>query len=147
MRKPPPASGRMKKGEPSRNKKGSSLRKRVNKAAKDLGKTLNVTLSAEHIAEVLTTIYFGSHADVDRLATDETQFGRSYAAKLAQHGFQNADLTIFKALTEMVIGKPKERTSMELTGKDGKALEVHTRDELLATAMALRKQVDSLGDD
>jgi len=141
----PPASGRMKKGE-TRNPKGSSAKARAIAKAR--------RMSADDLADLTSLLLTGNKDRIAEVAQDpDSNFMQVLTAKLLVECYKKGDISIYKAILDRVIGKPKESKSVELTGKDGAALDLTmtrtdmTMEEKQARADALAQARKAVGED
>lgn len=115
MPNPKPKGGRpMVKGE-TRNPKGSSAK------ARNVGKIR--ALTAAQVAEIGSLILTGTRDDLTAVGADPgAPFIQVWFAGLAIKSLQKGDASIFKAILDRIVGKPKE--SVEVTGAAGGALNI-----------------------
>jgi len=111
-------------------------------------------MTADDLADLTSLLLTGDRDHIAKVAQDtNSNFMQVLTAKLLVDCYKKGDISIYKAILDRVIGKPKESKSLELTGKDGAALDFNiTRqdmslEEKIARADALAKARQEAGDD
>lgn len=145
MPRKPPITGRIKKGE-TRNPKGSSAKSRA------LAKVRRMT--ADDLADLTSLLLTGNRDTIKDVAEDpKSSFMQVLTAKLLVDCYKRGDISIYKSILDRVVGAPRQSKSVELTGKDGAALDFNvsrtemTLEEKVARADALAKARQEAGED
>lgn len=143
MPRVPPPGKRIQKGE-VRNPKGSSAKSRALAKAR--------RMSAEDLADLTSLLLLGDRDKIAAVAQDpDSSFMQVLTAKLLVDCYKKGDISIYRAILDRVVGRPKESRSIELTGKDGGALDMThselTTEEKIARADALAAARLAAGED
>lgn len=143
MPRRPPTSGQIKKGE-VRNPKGSSAKARAMAKVR--------RMSGDDLADLTSLLLTGDRDEIAKvLHKKDASFIQVLTAKLLIECFNKSDIQIYKAIMDRCVGRSKE--SVELTGKDGSALELNmtrgemTLEEKVARADALARARMEAADD
>lgn len=132
-------SGLFKKGQ-SGNPAGSSKRHR---AVAGLAR-----MSHLDVVELGTEILTGDLSKLAGIKDDpKASVNKIWLASLIVQGIQKRDYRCWEAVMNRIIGKPKETSQVELTGKDGAPLNATahaTEDELVKELAGLRARTKSL---
>lgn len=140
----PTKNGRKFQKGQSGNPKGSSKQSREIKRIK--------TLTHEAVAEVGALILDNNHAALKALAqSPDSTVLQLWMASLVNTSIRKSDAAIFRAVMDRIIGRPRE--SIEVTGRDGGALQMDVQNSRLtleerdARAQRLAAARAKIGDD
>jgi predicted transcriptional regulator len=132
MPRVPPRTGSIKKGE-KRNPKGSSAKARA------LSKVRR--MSAADLADLTSLILTGDLDKLKEIGTDpQASIMNRLTAKLLLDCYTKGDVSIYRAILDRVVGRPKESQSIEISTPVGGALHfAHLSEEELDKQLAALK--------
>jgi hypothetical protein len=109
-------------------------------------------LTHDQVAEIGSLILEGNHAQLKEVAlSPDSTVLQLWMAQLVNTSIRKSDAAIFRAVLDRIIGRPRE--SIELTGKDGGAMQMDvqnarlTLEEREARAQKLAEARAKVGDD
>lgn len=103
-------------------------------------------MSVEQIAEVGSIILQGDMATLYALADDPTTTGlKGWTAKLVVQSMEKGDSATYERILNRIVGRVKD--VIEISGVDGRPMEVRSVGEMQAELAAIRKANEEMGDD